>query len=280
MLLSMETFITCNRFGEDEGLRLSAEAGFDAVDYNFFSDFGLTRLTGDHMEKAEHTKSLLGKHGLVCNQAHAPFLFRYEHSAWEESPLWLDMNRAIEYAAYLGARQITFHPVNVPEGVDFVEYNTAYFRSFAPSALKCGIRIAVENGPARRVMRLLQRLDPEIFVYCLDTGHANHPPTWTPHEVIAQVPEGRLQALHLNDNWGIREGHWDLHFPPYYGSIDWDATVKALASRDYPGDFTLEIVGFLEHTPDALFPQALAFAHAVGRQLIEKFQAQKQGGKL
>ena len=280
MLLSMETYVTCNLLGEETGLRLTAEAGFDAVDYNLFSDFGLTRLEEDYMEKAAHTKALLEKYGLLCNQAHGPFLFRYEHGDWTKSDLWRDMNRAIEYAAFLGARQITFHPVNVPDGVDFVAYNVDFFRSFEPVARKFGIRIAVENGPARRVMRLVERLDPEVFVYCVDTGHANNPPTWTAHEVIAQVPEGRLHALHLNDNWGVREGRWDLHFPPYYGSIDWDAVLKALAQRDYPGDFTLEIVGFLEHTPLELYPQALGLAHAVGRKMIRKFKKLKRGGTV
>lgn len=273
MFLNMETCVVTARLGEEEGLRRIAEAGFDGVDYTFFFEYGQSLLEGDYMKKAANSKRLLETFGLSCRQAHAPFRMTYETSLQDDHPYYGEICRAIEYAAFLGAKQIVIHPLNTPKDTDYVAFNVAYLRKFEEAARRFGICIAAENGPVRRVGRIVEQLDPEVFVYCLDTGHANSPDTWTAESAVLQIPSGRLRALHLNDNRGIKDHASDIHFPPFYGTIDWDGVVKALSEVGYSGDFTLEIVGFLEQTPTALLPQALALAHAAGRELIRRFEA-------
>lgn len=276
MYLNMETCVVCARMGEEAGLQLVRAAGFDGVDYSFFFEFGWSQLEGEYLKKAAHTKALLEKHGLACRQAHAPFRMTYEDALQPDHFRYEEIRRSMEYAAILGAKQIIIHPLNVPEGVDYVQFNVGYLRSFEAYAKEYGIRIAAENGPVRRVARIVEQLDETVFVYCLDTGHANSPDTWTAQDSIAQIPAGRLQALHINDNRGIKDHATDIHFPPFYGTIDWQAVAQALAKYDYPGDFTLEIVGFLEQTPTALLPEALALAHKAGRELIRMVQQLRQ----
>jgi len=274
MILAMETYVPCEIHGEEKGLKMIKDAGFDGVDYTFFSPSGLKLLGDDYIERASVTKSLLQRYNLVCNQAHAPFLFRYEHGCWEKTDLWLGMLRSIEYAAFLGAKHIVVHPVKVPPEEDFNQYNLRYLNSFATTAKRFGIRIAVENGgDLLRIRSLLRMLDPDVFVCCVDTGHANAPKQGRfPQDSIAAVPKGMLQALHINDNRGLYDGASDIHFIPYLGTIDWDAVLRALAQQEYSGDFTLEIVGFLlDYLPQEVLPEALVLAHAIGRLMIQKY---------
>jgi len=275
MILAMESYVPCETLGEEKGLELIRRSGFDGVDYTFFSPSGNAQLGDDYMERANNTKALLKKYGLVCNQAHAPFFFRYTDGDWEKSPLWRDVNRSIEYAAYIGAKQIIIHHLNVPKTVDFVEYNLAYLRSYEPAAKKFRIRIGVENGGGvKQLLPLLEQLDPQYYVCCIDTGHANGTDyNRTAEQCIEMVPSGRLQALHINDDWGLSGKESDIHFVPFLGRINWDAVLHALAAQNYTGDFTLEIVGYLlDYLPKEVHPEALALAHAIGRLLIKKFE--------
>ena len=80
MYLNMETCVVCARMGEEAGLRMIRDAGFDGVDYTFFFEFGWAQLEGDYLQKAARTKSLLEQYGLACRQAHAPFRMTYEDS--------------------------------------------------------------------------------------------------------------------------------------------------------------------------------------------------------
>lgn len=275
MILAMETCVTCSRFGEEQGLTMIREAGFDGVDYTFFSPDGCALLDERYLERAAHTKELLDRLGLVCHQAHAPFLFRYEHGEFEGHPLWVGVCRSIEYAAHLGAQHIIIHPIDqVPEGVDLVEYNTRYLGSFAETARRFGIRIGIENGPPSHVINeLLARLEDGLYICCVDVGHCNEPArNYHPQNMIAEIAPGKLQALHLHDNKGMVGRIGDDHNLPYLGVMDWDAILRALAERRYPGDVTLEIVGYLESLPPAVFPQALALAHGVGRDLQRRLQ--------
>ena len=63
----------------------------------------------------------------------------------------------------------------------------------------------------------------------------------------------------------------DLHKLPFtdrHDRIHWDLVCEALRDTGYDGDFTFEIISYLERVPADLMPQALAYAAAVGRKLI------------
>lgn len=273
MILAMETAVVCARLGEAQGLQLIREAGFDGVDYTFFTPEGCALLEEDYLQNAKRTKALLEEAGLQCHQAHAPF--RYEGSDPFALPFYTSVLRSIEYAALLGARQIIIHPVNVPDEEDYVNFNLRYLGSFADAARRFGIRIGIENGPPSHVINaLLEKLEQGLYICCVDVGHCNEPArNYHPQNMIAEIAPDMLQALHLHDNKGMVGCIGDDHNLPYLGVMDWDAILRALADRRYPGDLTLEIVGYLEALPSEVYPQALALAHGVGRELQRRLQS-------
>lgn len=105
------------------------------------------------------------------------------------------------------------------------------------------IRICLENlvksfNSSQSLMWLLDRLDPEKFGICLDTGHLNMC-RQTQADFIHSAG-GRLHALHIADN----EGETDQHMMPFgRGSVNFDEVVRALREVDYHGLFNLEIPG-------------------------------------
>lgn len=106
------------------------------------------------------------------------------------------------------------------------------------------IRICLENlypsfAGAEPFMWLIDRLDPDKFGVCLDTGHLNVSKAQSQGDFIRTVG-GRLRALHIADN----EGQTDQHMMPYgKGNVDFEDVVRALREVDYHGLFNLEIPG-------------------------------------
>ena len=115
---------------------------------------------------------------------------------------------------------------------------------------------------------VLEALDPNYFVGLVDTGHAIVRGL-APHEFIANMLPGRLQGLHIHDNYG----NTDAHMLPGIGIIDWDLVINALAERDYPGDFSLEISSFNKVFGAENLKESLYLAHSVGRRLADQLDA-------
>lgn len=275
MKIAMESYVVCDTHGEEKGLEMIKNAGFEAVDYHFASLKSREQLAGNYMEKAAKTKEILERIGLPCVQSHAPFVFRYEMGDWRGHPLWEETRRGIEYAAYLGAKQTIIHTINVPEGVDFYAYNVEFLKSFEPAAKEYGIRIGVENGEDPGfVNKMIELLDSPWFVICVDVGHANAPDHGCFAENFLRALEKpeKLQALHLNSNFGVYGHTTDIHYIPYLCHMNWDEIIKALAEMKYSGDFTMEICGILQELPPEVHPETLALASAVGRHMVRKFK--------
>ncbi len=269
MKVSVECYTPVDLFGEEVGLRMIRQAGFDAVDYSFYYH-ATACLTEDYLQRAAHTKALLQEIGLPCNQAHAPFSFKYGMTMDSSCPEYVEICRSIEYAAILGADHIILHSVKVPEGVDFVEYNISYYRSFTDLCRRTGIKVAVENlfsnpsGQPEILNAILAQLDPQYFVCCIDVGHCVLS-GFAPEDFIPQVLPGRIHCLHIHDNNGVK----DDHTLPYLGSIHWEQTMAALKTYGYQDELTLEILKYLNFFPDALVPAALQMCCNAGKYLTQ-----------
>lgn len=276
MKLAVEVWHTVHALGEENGLALLKKSGFDAVDYSFYwQDPANSILDDNYLERAENTKKLLAKYDLVCNQAHAPFGTSFGTPMDVSHPEYKAIVRAMEYASIIGAKHIVVHGLKVPTGTNETEYNVKYYRSFLPYIKEFGVKIAVENlagtmTTPKRMNAVLEQLEPEYFVGLLDVGHANHRHI-APESFIRKMLPGRLQGLHIHDNYG----QIDDHILPYMGTIQWEYVLEALAEVNYDGDFTLELPGFIpKYSPDML-PEALSFAAGVARKMKEQFQALK-----
>ena len=251
------------------------KVGFDACDFSFYND-GVKLLGDDYMENAKKTKALLEKHGLLCNQAHAPF------EITEGEPFDISCKgyrlvvRSIEYAAYIGAKNIIVHLICTVNRADLYRYNSEYYKSLAVYGEKFGIKIAVENDFERRNKKVLpvlnypeeysefiEKLHRDWLVGCLDIGHAAM--FNDPAEFISKTKGSVIKALHIHDNDFIE----DLHLFPFAGYINWYSLCDALKKANYKGDFTFETIKSFDRIPNELIEDTLCWLAKVGRYLIK-----------
>ena len=279
MKLSVELYTLAQRFGDFKAIEIAKEAGFDAIDYSYYYDKNCEEVLGDgYKEYAKKIRKHLDDVGIICNQAHEPFSFRYgmENNINEQSYLWL--TRALESASILGAKNIVVHSITVPEDVNFEEYNIEYYKSLVPYCEKFGIHIAVENlfirdkkrsrfnsklGTPEELNSIVEKINSPWVVACVDIGHAALT-GYEPEDFIKGVNPGILKALHVQDNDYME----DRHILPYTGKLNWEAIMKSLKKAEYTGDLTLEIIKFLDKFPNELLPETLKFAASVGKHLV------------
>lgn len=148
MHLSTQTDNVFAKCGADEGLKIFAKAGFDALDYSMFS------MTGDdhflnNCDLVAFAKELRAKAeavGLKFNQAHAPFpCWRNGDEAYN-TKMPPRIENAIKIAGTLGAKAIVVHPIAyIQQGEAQKEVNFKLYKSLAPVAKEYGIKIALEN---------------------------------------------------------------------------------------------------------------------------------------
>lgn len=277
MKLAVEVWHVIRALGEEKALALLKESGFDAVDYSFFwQDPANSILDDSYLERAEKTKKLLAEYDLVCNQAHAPLgNATIKGSVDLSNTEFRDIVRAMEYASVIGAKHIVVHGQKVSNGINEAAVNVEYYQRFEPYAKKFGVKVAVENlfgtlTTPNKMNAVLEQLDPDCFVALVDVGHSNLRHI-APESFIRKILPGRLQGLHIHDNRGEK----DEHIVPGLGNIQWEYVLEALAEVNYPGDFTMELPGFISKYAPAMLPEALAFAAGIGRKMMTELQTLK-----
>lgn len=283
MNLVMNHGMLSETLGDEKAFTMMKKAGFDGLDLSLYSaPKGVeSRLDETYLEQAKATKRLLGEHGLICNQAHAPFdIFMCDMKMDCSEPTFLATVRSMEYAAVVGAKHIVIHGIKVPSragSLESMEYNYKFYKALEPYAKQFGIRIAIENiyhcfDRPFDLNEILRRLDDSCFLACVDLGHSHlfgvYPELW-----LADMAPGTVQALHVNDNFGpVRNPTWkaDYHLIPGFGSVDWDNVIKALREIKYAGDFTLELSTRALDERD--LQAMLDLAASVGRTMIAKIE--------
>ena len=284
MKLSINTGRFAVEFGLKRAVEMIADAGFDALD---FSEFEAEFYTDAH-DKAfyKDVRSYAEDRGLYFNQAHAPFPSSYPEAEKTEETFG-HIVHGMEIASWLGVRDIIVHPCQHLTYADegnperLFDMNMKFYRSLQPYCEAFGIRVAVENmwqypktishstcSRPKEFLRYMDALDKRWFVACLDIGHAMLVKE-APHDMIRALGGGYLQALHVHDVDGIH----DSHTLPYYGIVDWERVMKALAEIDYRGELTYEASNFMANVPAELWPDALKYMERVGRHLIGRFEA-------
>ena len=164
----------------------------------------------------------------------------------------------IRAAAQLGARHVVLHPgQELAEGEpasDQLQRSLESLCRLGPVAGEAGVLLAVENLPPGYVgsslsdmEELLGALDPTVFGFCCDTGHAAVSGEGPAAFVRAFAP--RLLGIHLHDNGGQ-----DDHLFPGLGNIDWAEFFAALREIGYTLPITVEALP----PPDVPLAQAAA----------------------
>lgn len=278
MLLSIENHVPMTKFGFEKSVEILKAAGFNAIDFSYYWAEDADFLRDEYVEVAKRYRKILDDNHMVCNQAHAPFDFHYGDAMDNSCKGYLAIARSIESASILGAQNIIVHSIRVPDGVDFIEYNLKFYKSFEPLCEKFNIHISVENlwqedggkivgrlHIPEEITEFVKRLESPWFNICLDLSHAAITGVM-PEEFILKMDKSMLKALHVHDS----DYKNDLHWIPYLGEHNWDNITDALSKIGYDGDFTFEIFGSLSKVPAGLLPAALRFAASVGEELVKK----------
>ncbi len=290
MILSTQTSRVFAMCGEDEGLRVFANAGYDALDYSMFgmkeaahilNNCDIEAYACDLRAKAEAL-------GLRFNQAHAPFPSWKADDEDYTAKMPEKLENAVKIAGILGADAIVVHPIAYPGGGEAQkEINFELYRRLEPIALAYGVKVALENMWGRDKRRdyivpnvcsyakdLCEYYDdlnnPKAFTVCLDLGHCGLVGE-EPDDAIRILGKNRLGALHIHDN----NYRADDHTVPYAPGcrMDWDKISKALGAIDYQGDFTYEADAFLRRFDAANVQVGVNYMASLGRLLIEKIDA-------
>ncbi|MEM5779619.1 MAG: sugar phosphate isomerase/epimerase family protein, partial [Lawsonibacter sp.] len=248
------------RFGDEEGIRLMARAGFDAVDYTF-NEMVHPDCVWNTREFEAYAKSLCQAaraEGLYFNQAHAPFLFDWD-GMWQQQGFQTDIlpvvERSFHCAALLEIPLIVVHPIHHVRyrgnEAKLWEWNQEYYRGLLDAAKRHGVRIALENmwqtDPKRscgdsdvfsqptEFRDFLDALQDPWAVACVDVGHAGLAGE-DPAQLLRTLGGDRVKAIHIHDNRYLA----DDHTLPYLGGLDWDSITRALGEINYRGDSTFE----------------------------------------
>ena len=281
MLLSANMIRIHDTFGMKETFDVFAKAGFEGIDFNNDVE---EYYTTEHDEQFYRELSAYAKsRGIAICQAHAPFASSYVEEE-KSAKRFEEIVQSIKNASYLGAPMIVVHPcTHLDYSIEgnpeiLFEYNVNFYKKLIPVAREYGIKIALENisrvsivSTPERLSRLYDELNDPVFTICFDVGHCLLQGV-DPAEAIRKLGHRLVNGCtHIHDNKGDK----DTHTLPYYGKVDWESVMKALADIGYEGDFNYEASTFLAGLPVDLYTEGLAFQATVGKYLIGRFEYYK-----
>ena len=239
--------------GYAEGFKLIKKHGYDCMDFQDFMGDGFKAyaLPEDEFEKMmADIKKAAADADVTVWQTHGPW--RWPPRDRDEADLaerFEKMSRAIVGTRLLGCRYCVLHPMmpfgteEDPDPEGFMRINRDFFARLLPVAEQNGVILCLENMPmpALRLARPLEILefvksfDSPWFRVCLDTGHAATLGI-QPAEAVKQIGKEYLAVMHVHDNEGTRDFHWQ----PFEGVTDWPAFSAALKEIGFEGVISLE----------------------------------------
>lgn len=196
-------------------------------------------------------KKELDKYGLIVNQLHAIWDPDYEFNHQELEPDFY-YRKAILAASILKTRYVVMHPVPVKGTYlwhsdsyqDLYKTNIEFIKKLLPLLREKNVYLAIENLPFKSLpdffsptgtLKLINDINDEHVVMCLDTGHFNLFPEEKIYDFLIKGNK-KVQCLHIHDN----DGKTDLHRPPYTGTFDWNNFIKGLRDIGFKGVLSLE----------------------------------------
>lgn len=285
MKISNHTDRLEKRFGAIGAVRMTAEAGFEAIDYSMYTADAAVFGRGGSILVRE-MRRVADELGVVFNQAHAPFAnFKPGEEYREENrKIFYSMRRALEIGAELGAEAVVVHPAFICPHItpdERFSMNMEIYSRLLPTARETGVRIAIENmygrhrddsskiipnvcSDAEEFIRYVDALDSYYVTACLDVGHAGL--VGESADKMLYALGGRVSAIHVHDNDFVE----DMHTLPFFGKVNFDKLLRALRNVGYRGDMTLEADGFIRDLPDELVPHALKFMAKCAEYLRER----------
>lgn len=289
MKLITTTDIPQYHFGLEAAVDMIADAGYDGIDFSAFRE---EQYTDAHPESFyTELRARAEARGVPFVQAHAPFHFDSFRGVEDTPARKKAVIQAMRHASLLGVEKIVVHPLHhLPyrdEGIaeQLFELSVGFYRELLSYAEAWGITIATENmyhkhrtmithsvcSRPEEMIRMYEEINHPLFTCCLDVGHTYLVRSEVT-DFIRKLGKDRLTCLHVHDV----DTEADLHTLPYFGQVEWDRVMGALAQIGYEGNLTYEAdYGFMFRLPNVLLPDAEKFMAAVGRHLIATFKAAK-----
>lgn len=274
-------------FGMTKAIDMLADAGFDALDLSMTTN--PAHYNGENSkEYYKDIKAYAESKGVSFVQAHAPFGSSFKDDEEKTKQRFDEIVTSIKNASYAGVEMIVVHPCqhldfHVPGNPEkLFEYNMDFYKKLIPYCEEYDIKVAVENmwqtphhpqighstcSRPDEFIRYMDELNNDCFVGCFDIGHAMLV-SEEPDAFIRALGNKRIHCLHTHDV----NVNSDSHTLPYFGIIDWDSVMCALADIGYEGNLTYEAGGFFVNKPLDLYPAALKFMEQTGRYLINQFE--------
>ena len=277
------------KYGVEEAIRITKEAGFEGIDYAMCD----AAYGDDYKAHAEKINNACKKYGIPVVQLHGPIPKYQLHETEARADFMKKAERAIEFAGLIGSKNCVLHPMRVAKGTheEQLAINLGEYSPLIPLAEKAGIKIAIENmcsfkvnefgEPVKHVCKsaeehakYIDAFNSDAVTACFDTGHAAASSEEI-CEFVRVLGGKRLTALHVHDNDCMR----DLHTIPYNHSIKFDPFLTALADIDYQGDFTFECIYYIRNIPEALWIPALKYMAEVARYMRDEVLRRKENAK-
>ena len=111
------------------------------------------------------------------------------------------------------------------------------------------------------MLDFVREFDSPFFRVCLDTGRAAVFGL-SPADAVRQIGRDYLACLHVHDNDGAHDSHWE----PYRGVIDWAGFSLALHDVGFDGSLSLE-TNVSKKLPASIRPEWEKALAATARQL-------------
>lgn len=251
------------KYGDAKAIvKMLKEVGFTAYDASMFTGGVLDDMlyADDWEERAKEFRAYADGLGIACNQTHAPFpSAKVDDEAYNE---WIfpRIVRSLFVGGILGAKICVVHPCNNWTA----EENAKFYKKLEPFARKAGVKIAVENmwnwtagSPTATKAACshhddfkghLDLLPADVFVGCVDIGHAEMAGLDTSAAQMIKTLGDRMACMHLHDVDGLH----DNHQVPFTQKVDFQTVIDALKTIDYQGDVTLEVAYAPKKTPNEL----------------------------
>lgn len=255
-----------------------ADAGFDGA------DLSLDRLEPDGDDVLRSILYSFGNRaaarGLCLPLCHLPFYMPSPDDGAAMARFSREVASGIRAAAMLKIPLAVMHPIvrhgSLTGRGTWLTENLTFLSPLRELAGRLGVRLCLENmagkpypshpseavfgSRAADILEIANKLDTDL---CWDFGHANLSGLCQSAEL--EQLRGRVKALHIHDNDGVRDSH-SLPFTEIRGGIDWEDAAEGLRlceflsntppclnlelkTSDLPADRTLR----LTHASHALF---------------------------
>ena len=294
MLISTQTDVFAQKFGDHDAIKMLAQIGYDALDYSMFGmlDPNNPLSKSDYREYAQSLKQTADEYKIQFNQSHAPFPSYIRNPDQEQEKfneiIVFAIIKSLEVTSILGGKIVIVHPITLADQSyrEQKDFNMNFFNNLLPYCKKFGVKIALENmwrwdNANKKVMPgvcssssefidYLDSLGKDYFTACLDIGHGEMQGggSVSAAELINSLGKDRLKSLHIHDNNKTD----DLHDLPFNQKFNWDEIMQALKNIGYNGELTFEADNFINKFPQELYMSASKLMLDIGRYFADKYE--------